>query len=51
MENSGVKCEVCECVHNCCTNKCDLAQIEVTNKPSASDAVDTPHFCRSFQKK
>ena len=50
MENIGVNCDVCECVHNCSTNKCNLAKIEVT-KQSTEKAMTTPHFCKSFQQK
>ena len=27
MENTGVKCDVCECVHNTECNKCSLPEI------------------------
>ncbi len=50
MENKGVCCDVCECVHNCCSNKCNLETIQVT-KQSADKAMSTPHFCKSFEQK
>ncbi len=51
MENSGVKCDVCECIHNCCSNKCKLDTIEVTHMQTGADSVSTPHFCKSYQSK
>ncbi len=50
MENNGVKCDVCECVHNCSCEKCDLGKIEITHN-TTKNAVDTPHFCKSFEEK
>ena len=51
MENTGVKCDVCECVHNVSCCKCDLGTIEVTHQKTSADAVATPHFCKSYQMK
>lgn len=51
MDNEGVKCNVCECAHNLEHEKCDLAKIEVTHEKTAADAVNTPHFCKSYEKK
>lgn len=51
MENTGVSCNVNECVHNISTEKCDLVKIEVTHEKTSADAVATPHFCKSYQKK
>lgn len=52
MENSGVICDVCECVHNIGCNKCNLAQIKVTEQcaPGTCQSVETPHFCQNYQK-
>lgn len=51
MDNTGVSCNVCECVHNVEANKCDLAKIEVTHEKTTAEAVAVPHFCKSYQKK
>lgn len=51
MENSGVKCNVCECVHNTECNKCNLPTIEVTNEKTGANAVAVPHFCKSYECK
>lgn len=51
MENAGVKCDVCECVHYCDCCRCGLSSIEVTHQKTSTDAVATPHFCKSFEKK
>ena len=51
MTNNGVKCDVCECVHNCECNQCSLQTIEVTHQTGEQNAVSTPHFCKSYQKK
>lgn len=50
MENKGVTCDVCECVHNMGSCKCDVPEIKVT-KETAQDAVETPHFCKTFEAK
>ena len=49
--NNGVTCNVAECSHNvdCC--KCDVAKIEVTHECVGTNAVETPHFCKSYQKR
>lgn len=51
MENSGVYCNVTECTHNVSSSKCDLAKIEITHEKTSADAVATPHFCKSYEKK
>lgn len=51
MENSGVSCNVTECTHNVSSCKCDLSKIEVTHEKTGADAVATPHFCKSYEKK
>lgn len=53
MENSGVKCDVSECMHNKGSMKCDLSEIMVTHQNTMGNgcAVDTPHFCKSYEKK
>lgn len=51
MKNSGVKCDVSECMHNENSCDCRLHTIEVTKQSTGVNAVDTPHFCRSYTKK
>ncbi len=51
MENIGVKCDVCECLHNEGCNRCTLSTIEVTHEQTSANAVATPHFCKSFTQK
>ncbi len=52
MENEGVTCDVCECLHNVGSNKCDLTQIKVTEQCANCDqSISTPHFCQSFEEK
>lgn len=52
MENTGVCCDVCECVHNCGCNKCGLAQITITEHCAECDSpVENPHFCKDYQGK
>lgn len=52
MENSGVTCDVCACVHHCGCDKCSLPEIRVTEQSAEPDpAVETPHFCCNFEKK
>ena len=51
MENTGVKCDVCECVHNTECNKCSLPEIEVTHKTNGQAAVSVPPFCKSYERK
>ena len=46
MENTGVRCDVCECRHR------DLRQITVTERCTcSSQQVDIPHYCQSYEKK
>lgn len=52
MENQGVICDVCACTHHAGHDKCALSQITVTeNCRSCTQAVSTPHFCKSFEEK
>ncbi len=51
MNNAGVVCTVCECVHNASCNKCNLQTIEVTNEKTTANAVAIPHFCKNFQQR
>lgn len=52
MGNKGVCCDVCECVHNCGDNKCDLSEIKVTEEcGSCEQSTETPHFCQSYEEK
>jgi hypothetical protein len=52
MENMGVSCDVCECVHNVGSNKCDLPEIKVTeNCATCNQTMETPHFCQSYEAK
>lgn len=51
MNNAGVKCDVNECVHNVESCKCNLPTIEVTHMKTGANAIDTPHFCKSYSKK
>lgn len=51
MENTGVNCNVRECMHNISGVKCDLTKIEVTNEKTGPNAIATPHFCKSFEDK
>ncbi len=51
MENIGVNCNVSECMHYCCNDKCSLAKIQITHEKSSGDVVATPHFCKSYQCK
>ena len=51
MENTGVKCDVTECVYNACHDKCKLDKIEVTHMKTGEDCVTTPHFCKSYEHK
>ena len=37
MENKGVKCDVCECVHNTAGCGCDRSVIEVTHDCSCTN--------------
>lgn len=51
MENCGVLCNVCDCMHHCAGNKCCLETIEVSNEKTSAQAVANPHFCKSYDKK
>lgn len=52
MDNIGVTCDVCACVHNRAGCKCELSEIHVTEKCDCQNqAVETPHFCQSFEEK
>ena len=52
MENKGVKCDVCECVHNTAGWGCDRSVIEVTHDCSCTNQqIQDPHFCKSYEKK
>ena len=52
MENTGVRCDVCECRHNVGSCKCDLPEITVTERCTCSSPqVDIPHYCQSYEKK
>lgn len=53
MENTGVTCDVCECLHNVDSCKCNLAQIKVTEQCTcgAQQQVETPHYCQNYEKK
>ena len=52
MENTGVRCDVCECRHNVGSSKCDLPEITVTERCTcSSQQVDIPHYCQSYEKK
>lgn len=51
MENTGVNCNVCECTHNVSGAKCNLSKIDVVNDKTGANAIATPHFCKSFDKK
>ena len=52
MENTGVRCDVCECRHNVGSSKRDLPEITVTERCTcSSQQVDIPHYCQSYEKK
>ena len=51
MSNCNVKCNVCECKHNDCGCNCCLGCIEISHENTGADAVATPHFCKSYEKK
>ena len=50
MDNVQVNCDVCECAHNEGCNNCSLSSIHITHTAD-QNAVSTPHFCKSFEKK
>ena len=51
MENQGVRCDVSECMYNAQCSKCTLDKIEVTHQKTGENAINTPHFCKSFTEK
>lgn len=51
MKNSGVKCNVEECVHHCGVDDCSLPNIMVTHEKTGENSVSIPHFCKSYDKK
>lgn len=52
MNNSGVTCDVCQCVHNCGCNKCELPEITITEQSTTSaQSVETPHYCKDYRAK
>lgn len=52
MENTGVICDVCNCTYNEGGCKCKKEQIKVTEHTNcASQSVETPHFCESYQER
>lgn len=51
MENCGVMCNVCECMHHVSGDKCQLDKIEVTNEKTSAESIAIPHFCKSYEKK
>lgn len=52
MENTGVKCDVCECVYNTDGCGCNKTVIEVTHDCSCTnEKVQNPHFCKSYEMK
>lgn len=52
MENTGVSCDVCACVHNVGCNKCNLPEIKVTEKcESCEQSIENPHYCQSYEER
>ena len=51
MENQGVRCDVSECMYNAQCSKSTLDKIEVTHQKTGENAINTPHFCKSFTDK
>ena len=51
MENKGVSCDVCECMHHVGSCKCNAPEIKVTKQATSNQAMDTPHFCQTYVKK
>ncbi|MFI3206227.1 MAG: DUF1540 domain-containing protein [Clostridia bacterium] len=51
MENTGVVCNVCECMHNVECNKCNLPQIQITCEQTGATSMSNPHFCKNYCKK
>jgi hypothetical protein len=51
MDNAGVKCEVCECMHNNGECKCELSEITITEgNAAASQNVEIPHYCQNYEQ-
>lgn len=46
--NCRVKCTVCECAHNDMCQHCNLNSIEISGEKTTTDAIATPHYCKSF---
>lgn len=46
--NCRVKCTVCECTHNDMCQHCNLNSIEISGEKTTTDAIATPHYCKSF---
>ncbi len=51
MENTGVNCNVSECMYHAEGNKCRLDKIDVSHEKTGADSVSIPHFCKSYEKK
>ena len=51
MMNSGVKCNVCECMHNKEGTDCDLVCIQISHEKTTPNGVAVPHFCKSYEVK
>lgn len=51
MTNSGVSCNVNECMYHAEENKCSLDKIQVCHEKTSADAIAIPHFCKSYEKK
>lgn len=51
MTNSGVSCNVNECMYHAKENKCSLDKIQVSHEKTSADAIAIPHFCKSYEKK
>ncbi len=51
MTNSGVLCNVNECMYHKEDNKCSLDKIQVSHEKTSADSISIPHFCKSYEKK
>ncbi len=51
MDNKGVCCDVVECAYNSNCEKCTLDTVEITNQKTNANAMNVPHYCKSFKKK
>lgn len=49
--DTNIKCNVGECMHNEGCTDCSLSTIEITNEQTGMNAMETPHFCKSFEEK